>query len=178
MKLPEIKILNEKNSILRKVSEPVTFPLSSSDKTLINDLLKYLEMSQDEKYIEKYDLRPGMGMAFVQLGILKRIFVIALVNEDDSVEKHVIINPEIISSSDEMIYVEENEGCLSVDRDVDGFVPRNARITVQYQDINGKKKTIRVREEISVAFQHEIDHLNGILFTDKITYDPRNMRAI
>ena len=79
--------------------------------------------------------------------------------------------------------MEEGEGCLSVTRYVEGIVPRYARITVEYQDEEGNKVTKRVREEIAVAFQHEIDHLNGILFTDKI--DPKNpfknqenMRAI
>ncbi len=183
MKLPKIKILNENNKILRKVSKEVTFPLSIEDKTLINDLIVYLKMSQDEKYIEKYDLRAGMGMAFVQLGHLKRIFVIASENEDGSFEEHIIINPKIISKSEELVYVEEGEGCLSVDRETDGIVPRFARMTIEYQDTDGKKQTIRVREEISIAFQHEIDHLDGILFVDKI--DKKNpykneekMRAI
>jgi peptide deformylase len=71
-----------------------------------------------------------------------------------------------------MIYVGEGEGCLSINREVEGIVPRHARITVEAQDINGNTFTIRVREEIAIAFQHEIDHLNGILFTDKI--DPKN----
>ncbi len=183
MKLPNINILNENNSLLRKVSKEVTFPLSSDDKKLIDDLITYLIMSQNEKYIEKYDLRAGMGMAFVQIGILKRIFVIASENEDGSFEKHIIINPKITSQSSELIFVEEGEGCLSVDRETEGIVPRHARITVDYQDTNGKKKSIRVREDISIAFQHEIDHLNGILFIDRI--DKKNpykneekMRAI
>ncbi len=168
MKLPNIKILNENSSMLRKVSEEVTFPLSSEDKKMINDLITYLIMSQNEKYIEKYDLRAGMGMAFIQVGIAKRIFVIASENEDGSFEKHIIINPKITTTSSELIYVEEGEGCLSVDRDIDGIVPRYARITLDYQDVDGKKQTIRVREDISIAFQHEIDHLNGLLFVDRI----------
>ena len=82
-----------------------------------------------------------------------------------------------------MIYVEEGEGCLSVNRYVEGIVPRYARITVEYYDELGNKQSVRVREEIAVAFQHEIDHLNGILFVDKIDKkDPYknkdNMRAI
>ena len=109
-----------------------------------------------------------MGLAFPQLGILKRIFVISYKNDDGTFEEHVVVNPEIVSNSEEQIYVEEGEGCLSVNRPVDGIVPRYARMTVNYQDIDGKKETIRVREDISVAFQHEIDHLNGILFVDKI----------
>ncbi len=67
-----------------------------------------------------------------------------------------------------MIYVEEGEGCLSVNRDVEGIVPRHARVTLEGYDMEGNKIKLRGREELAVAFQHELDHLNGILFTDKI----------
>ena len=172
MKLPNIKILDEKHKILHQKSSDVTFPVSKEDRRLAEDTIKYLEMSQDEKIAEKYDLRAGMGMAFVQLGKLKRIFVIANEREDHTFEEYIIINPKIISQSEELIYVGEGEGCLSVNRPVEGIVPRHARVTVEYYDYEGNKKTIRVREDLAVAFQHEIDHLDGILFTDKI--DPKN----
>ena len=67
-----------------------------------------------------------------------------------------------------MIYVGEGDGCLSVNREVEGIVPRHARITIKAYDTDGNEFTLRVREELSVAFQHEIDHLNGIMFTDHI----------
>ena len=172
MKLPKLKILDEKNKLLHKVSKDVTFPVSKEDRILALDTIKYLEMSQDESIAEKYNLRAGMGMAFVQLGALKRIFVIASEREDGTFEEYVIINPKIISRSEELIYVGEGEGCLSVNRPVEGIVPRHARVTVEYYDYEGNKKTIRVREDLAVAFQHEIDHLDGILFVDKI--DPKN----
>ncbi len=172
MELPNIKILDEKEKILHTISEEVKFPLSKEDKKNIKDMLLYLEMSQIEKYSEKYDLRPGMGLAYVQIGIPKRIFVICDEVEEGKFEKYVVINPKIISESEEMIYVGEGEGCLSVNREVDGIILRHARITVEAFDENGKKYQIRVREDISIAFQHEIDHLNGILFPDKI--DPKN----
>lgn len=173
MELPNIKILDEKNKILHKVSSDVTFPVSEEDRKLAYDTIKYLEMSQDEKIAEKYNLRAGMGMAFVQLGHLKRIFVIANeLEKKNTFEEYIIINPRIISCSEELIYVGEGEGCLSVNREVEGIVPRHARITVEYYDFEGNKKTIRVREDLAIAFQHEIDHLNGILFVDKI--DPKN----
>ena len=172
MQLPNIKILDEKNKILHKVSKDVTFPVSKEDRKLASDTIKYLEMSQDESIAEKYNLRAGMGMAFVQLGHLKRIFVIANEREDHTFDEYVIINPKIISRSEELIYVDEGEGCLSVNRPVKGIVPRCARVTVEYYDYEGNKKTIRVREDLAVAFQHEIDHLDGILFTDKI--DPKD----
>ncbi len=168
MKLPNIKILDEKERILHQKSKTVKFPLTKEYKEMLYDIIKYLEMSQDEKYIKKYNLRAGMGLSLVQIGILDRAFVIANENEDKTFEEHIIINPEIIAKSEELIYVGEGEGCLSVNREVEGIVPRHARITVKYQDLDGNEKQIRVREEISIAFQHEIDHLNGILFTDKI----------
>ena len=166
--LPKIKILDEKNKTLRMISKEVTFPLDDKTKTIINDTLKYLEMSQKDEYIEKYNLRPGMGLAFIQLGLPKRIFVICNEKDDGDFEKYVVINPKIVSHSEEQIYVEEGEGCLSANRPVDGIVPRYARISIEAKDLDGNTVTYRLREELSVAFQHEIDHLNGILFTDKI----------
>jgi len=168
MKLPEINILDEKNKILRTKSKEVTFPLSQEDKKLIQDIIDYLTMSQIEEYYKKYNLRPGMGLAFIQLGIPKNIFVIVEEVDDEVFENYIVINPKIISHSEELIYVGEGEGCLSVNRDTEGIVPRYARMRVSYQDIDGNKQEIRVREDISVAFQHEMDHLNGILFIDKI----------
>ena len=168
MKLPDIKILDEKHKILRTTSKEAEFPLSKEDKKTIEDIITYLTMSQIEKYYTKYDLRPGMGMAFIQLGIPKNIFVIVEEIDDEKFRNYVIINPKMVSHSEELIYVGEGEGCLSVNREVEGIVPRYARMTITYQDIDGKKQEIRVREDISVAFQHEMDHLNGILFVDKI----------
>ena len=171
MKLPNIKILDEKDKLLRQVSKEVTFPLSKEDKQLINDALTYLEMSQIEEYNKKYDLRAGMGLAFVQLGVLKRIFVIVEEVDDGKFEKYVVINPKIKSMSEELIYVGEGEGCLSVNRETEGIVPRHARITVEGYDLDGNLYKYRVREDLAIAFQHELDHLNGILFTDHIDPD-------
>lgn len=168
MILPNIKILDEKCKKLREKSLPVTFPLNDEDKKLIKDIITYLTMSQIEQYYKKYNLRPGMGLAFIQLGIPKNIFVIVEEIDDETFKNYIIINPKIISHSEELIYVGEGEGCLSINRDVEGIVPRYARMKVSYQDIDGNTHEIRVREDISVAFQHEIDHLNGILFIDKI----------
>lgn len=172
MELPKIKILDEKNKLLHQKSTDIKFPLSNKDKQNIKDMITYLQMSQIEEYSEKYNLRAGMGLAYPQIGILKRIFVIVDELEDGSFENYVVINPKIISMSEEMIYVGEGEGCLSVNREVDGIVPRHARIKVEAYDEEGNLYTIRVREDIAIAFQHEMDHLDGILFTDKI--DPKN----
>ncbi len=181
--LPKLRILDEKNKMLKIVSKEVSFPLSPKDKQMIADSLKYLEMSQIEEYSKKYNLRPGMGLAFIQLGVPKRIFVVVDEVAEGKFDKYVIINPRIISHSEEMIYVEEGEGCLSVNRPVDGIVPRYARMKIEAEDENGDTYTYRLREDLSVAFQHEMDHLDGILFVDKI--DTKNpfknkdrMRAI
>lgn len=171
MKLPDLTILDEKNKLLHQKSKDVVFPMEQKEKDMLEDMLTYLEMSQIEKYSEKYNLRPGMGLAWVQVGVPKRAFVICNENDDGEFDKYVIINPEIISMSEEMIYVGEGEGCLSVNREVEGIVPRHARITIRAFDEDGKEFTLRVREELAVAFQHEIDHLNGIMFTDHI--DPK-----
>ena len=109
-----------------------------------------------------------MGLAAVQLGILKRFFVISYKRDDGTFEEYKVINPKIVSHSEEMIYIEEGEGCLSVNRYVEGIVPRYARVTIEFFDEYGNKVSKRLREEIAVAFQHEIDHLNGILFVDRI----------
>lgn len=170
--LPKLKILDEKNKMLRTVSSEVTFPLSEKDKSLAKDALKYLEMSQIDEYTKKYNLRPGMGLAFIQLGVPKRIFVIVDEVDEGKFEKYVIINPKMISHSEELVYVEEGEGCLSVNRPVDGIVPRYARIKIEAQDENGERVILRLREDLAVAFQHEMDHLDGILFVDRI--DPKN----
>ncbi len=172
MKLPEIEILDEKDKRLHTISKDVSFPLSKEDKKRINDMLLYLKMSQIDKYREQYNLRAGMGLSYVQIGIPKRIFVVVDETDENVFENYVLINPKIVSNSEELIYVGEGEGCLSVNREVEGIVPRYARITVEAFDMEGNPFTIRVREDLSIAFQHEIDHLNGILFVDKI--DPKN----
>ena len=173
----------KKSKILRQKSKEVAFPLNEEDKELINNMIMYLRISQDEEYAKKNDIRAGMGLSAVQLGILKRYFVISYKNDDGTFLEYKVVNPKIVSHSEEEIYVEEGEGCLSVNEYVEGIVPRYARVTIEYYDLDGNKKEVRVREEIAVAFQHEIDHLNGIIFTDKIDKkDPYknkdNMRSI
>jgi len=130
MKLPKLNILTETSKVLRTKSSDISFPLSSKDKKLIQDMMNYLELSQIEESREKHQLRAGMGMAFIQLGIPKRIFVIVQEMEDNTFERHVVINPRIKSQSEEMIYVSEGEGCLSITRETEGIVPRYARMRI------------------------------------------------
>ena len=166
-------ILDEKDKRLRNISKEVTFPLSQKDKDTINDMIEYLHDSQIEELSEKYNLRPGMGMAAIQLGINKRYFVVVheVTKEDDEEQKfdtYVIINPVMISHSEEEIAADAGEGCLSVNRDVEGYVKRYARVKFEGYDIDGNKISIRAREELAIAFQHELDHLKGVLYYDHI----------
>lgn len=165
-------ILDEKDKRLRVVSKDVEFPLSEKEKKTIDEMIEFLRNSQIPELSEKYDLRPGMGLSAIQLGIAKRYFVVVNELDPGEFETYVLINPKIISNSVEKIYVEAGEGCLSVNRDVDGIIPRYARVTMEGYDIEGRKIHVRAREELAICFQHEMDHLNGILFMDHI--DPKN----
>ena len=176
-------IINEYDKRIRKISTDVSFPLDDKYKNFIKDAIEMLTLSQIEEEAEKYNLRPGMGLSAIQVGIDKRIFVIVYEYEEGKFENYVFINPKIISQSEEFVYVDGGEGCLSINREIEGIVPRHARIKAEYYDINGNKQTIRLREELSIAFQHEFDHLNGILFYDHIDKknpckNQANMRAI
>ncbi len=161
-------ILDEKDKRLRTISKEVEFPLTKEDKELIHTMINYLHDSQIDELAEKYDLRPGMGLSAIQLGVAKRYFVVVNEIDEGEFETYVLINPKMISSSVEKIYVEMGEGCLSVNRPVDGIVPRYARCTMEAYDMEGRKIHVRAREELAICFQHELDHLNGILFTDHI----------
>lgn len=165
-------ILDEKDPRVRAKNTDVEFPLCDEYKNIIPEMLKHLRYSQIEKYSKKYELRPGMGLAAPQLGINKNFFVVCYEKNEGKFEDYILINPKVISYSEEMIYASEGEGCLSVNREVEGIVPRHARITVEAYDIEGNPIRYRVREDLAIAFQHELDHLDGILFTDHI--DPRD----
>ena len=122
-------------------------------------------------------------MAAIQLGIKKRYFVVVheITEEDDKEQKfdtYIIVNPKVVSHSEEMIAADVGEGCLSVNRETDGYVKRYARIKVEGYDLEGNRIVIRAREELAIAFQHELDHLDGILFTDKLTDDVSDIRTI
>ena len=167
----KLNILDEKDKRLRMISKDATFPLSKEDKELIKRAIDELTFSQIEDLAEKYELRPGMGLAFPQLGLNKRIIIIVHEVEDGIFDEYVFVNPKIVSYSNEMIAADVGEGCLSVNREVEGHVPRYARVTIEGYDIDGNKIKVRAREELSIAFQHEIDHLNGILFYNRINKD-------
>ena len=143
----KLNIIDDSNKVLRKISKEVTFPLDQETKDTVNQIIKHLTYSQIEKYAEKYDLRPGMGLAMVQLGILKRIIVIVYEYEEGKFENYVVANPVIVSNSKEMVAADAGEGCLSVNREIEGHVKRFARVTVEGYDLEGNKIRIRARED-------------------------------
>ena len=164
----KLNILDEKDPHLRKKSKEAKLPLSDEYKNIIDRIITELRYSQIEELSEKYNLRPGMGLAFPQLGINERIIVIVHEYDEGKFENYVVINPKLVSFSEEMIAAEAGEGCLSVNREVEGHIKRYARVRVEGYDVDGNKISIRAREELSIAFQHELDHLDGILFYDRI----------
>ena len=164
----KLKILDEKNKLLRTKSQDVIFPLTKEEKETIKNAMDNLRYSQIEKYAKKYNLRAGWGLSAIQIGIQKRWFVIVEEQEDGTFKEYFFANPKIISNSAERIYVEQGEGCLSVNRDVIGIIPRYARVTIEAYDLDGNKFQIRFREDLAICAQHELDHLDGILFVDRI----------
>ena len=113
----------------------------------------------------------GIGLAACQVGILKRIIVydVKYIEEDGKKEGHILINPKIVSRSKSMIEVEE--GCLSFP-DIYKVVKRHEKVTVEYTDIKGKKKRITAKDIEAVCLQHELDHLDGVVFLDR--YEEQN----
>ena len=179
----KVKILDEKDKRLRIKSVAFDSPVTKEEKELVEQIIKHLTYSQIEEYEKKYDLRPGMGLAFPQIGINKRLIVIVNEYQKGKFENFVVVNPKIISHSEELIAADAGEGCLSVNREVEGHVPRFARVTVTGLDLDGNYIKIRAREDLAIAFQHEIDHLDGILFYDRINkkkpfYNENEIRLI
>ena len=166
-------IIREGNPILKEKSQNVNLPLSEEDEHIINLMIDYIFNSIDEEIGEKYKLRPAVGLAAPQIGILKKMIVIYAFDEDGNEHFYPLINPVLLSYSNELTYLKGGEGCLSVDRDVRGLIHRPKRISVraQYYDVETGKveeKVFKFEGYISVVFQHEFDHLKGILFVDRI----------
>ena len=161
-------IIREGHPTLRKRSEEVKFPLSEEDRKLGEDLLEYVVNSQDDELAEKYDLRPGVGIAAPQVNEAKRIFALHFDENTGENLSFIAINPKIVSHSVEKSYLAAGEGCLSVDRAVPGYVPRYARITIKAFNLDGEEIKMRLKGLPAIAFQHELDHLNGIMFFDHI----------
>jgi len=166
-------IIKDDNPILRNKSEDVTLPLSDEDIATIEKINEYLVNGYDKEKVEKFGIRPAYSLAAPQIGVFKKIFVILATDETGKTHHYGAINPKIISHSEEKVYLPGGEGCLSVDRNVDGFVHRHKRVKAKVWLYDFIEKT--VREEIlklenlmAIIFQHEYDHLFGILFYDHI----------
>ena len=170
-------IIREGNPTLRAVAADVTFPLSDEDIILGEKMMQFLKNSQDPVLAEKMGLRGGVGLAAPQLDISKRIIAVLVPNPEDEEGnppkevyslQEVMYNPKVVAHSVQDAALADGEGCLSVDRLVEGYVVRHSRVTVEYFDKNGDKHKIKLKGYNSIVVQHEIDHTNGIMFYDRI----------
>lgn len=164
-------IIKEGHPTLRMVAKELTLPISDEEKQLGKDMLQFLKNSQDTEIAEEYSLRAGVGLAAPQLDISKRMIAVHIpgVEEtDEPIISTVMINPKIVSHSVQSACLTEGEGCLSVDREVPGYVPRHSRITLTYYDLEGNSHKMRLKNYQAIVIQHEIDHINGIMFYDHI----------
>lgn len=170
-------IIDDHNPLIRKVSEPVTIPLSEEDEKLLKNMHEFLVQSQDEELCNKYKLRPAVGIAAIQLGIPKRMCAIHVLTYDNDgnitkTDDYALANPKIISYTEKPSYLKAGEGCLSVNEDVQGIVPRHAKVTIKgYDALTHKEVTIVARGFLSICLQHELDHFEGILYYDHINKD-------
>lgn len=169
-----LKIVKDQEKSLRERSTPIELPLSVAYKKTLLNMLEYLKKSQDKEYAEKHGVREGVGLAAPQIGINKRMLVVYYLDAEGKAIQHALVNPVIISNSVKKAYLTAGEGCLSVDGDHPGYVYRSNKITVRAFDIL-ENKTVEfvARGYEAIVLQHEIDHLDGILFYDRInTKDP------
>lgn len=146
-------IISIPDPLLREVSDPVG-QVDDDLRALADDMLETM-----------YDA-PGIGLAAVQIAILKRMLVIDIAREDEPKRPIVMINPEILELGDEMRLHEE--GCLSIP-EYYAEVERPARCRVAYVDTDGKEQEMVCEDILSTVVQHEIDHLNGVLFIDYLS---------
>jgi len=151
MALREIIILPDKR--LRQVSEPVK-EIDASVKTLVADMFETMYAA------------PGIGLAAIQIAVPLRVVTMDLAKKDDPPEPRVFINPEIVWSSEETASYEE--GCLSIP-DYYEEVERPAQVRAAYLDLDGRAHEIEATGLLATCLQHEIDHLNGVLFIDYLS---------
>ena len=145
-------ILTYPNPELKKKSAPVTI-ITDSVRELARDMAETM-----------YDA-PGVGLAAPQVGVHQRIIVIDVSGRDEPEQLITAINPMIVHSEGETF---EEEGCLSVPQYA-ANVRRHERVVVKGLDLDGNEKTWKADDLLSIAFQHEIDHLDGVLFVDHLS---------
>ena len=153
------KILTEPDPILRKKCEPLE-KVDAHTKKLMDDMLETMYAA------------PGIGLAAIQIGILKRLVVIDISKEEEKKQPIFLVNPEIIYRSKETSVYEE--GCLSLPGQF-AEVERPSECTIKYIDYYGKKKDLKADGLLATCIQHEIDHLNGILFIDYLSKLKKDM---
>ncbi|MEZ5785387.1 MAG: peptide deformylase [Xanthobacteraceae bacterium] len=151
MALRDILILPDKQ--LRLVSKPVE-RIDSTIERLVEDMFETMYHA------------PGIGLAAIQVGAPLRVVTMDIAKKDEEKAPQVFINPEILSSSEELSTYEE--GCLSIP-DIHEDVERPARVNIRYLDLAGKAHEAEATGLFATCIQHEIDHLNGVLFIDHIS---------
>ena len=146
-------ILTEPNKILRQVSLPVE-KIGKEEQVLMDDMLETMYMAK------------GIGLAAIQVGVPKRIIVMDIGNRDKEKEPMYFVNPKIKNKNSEHSTYEE--GCLSVPNQF-AEVNRPSSCEVEYLDYNGNKKILKASGLLATCIQHEMDHLEGILFIDYLS---------
>ncbi len=147
--------------------DPILRQRSDAVERVDGDLRKLA----DDMLETMYDA-PGIGLAAIQVGVPRRLLVIDLAKEDEPKDPHVFINPEIVARGAGVSTYEE--GCLSIP-DYYAEVDRPDRVTVDYLDRDGERRTIEAEGLLATCLQHEIDHLDGVLFIDHISKLKRDM---
>ena len=153
------KILTEPNKLLRQISETVK-KVGDVEKKLMDDMLDTM-----------YEA-PGIGLAAVQVGVPKRIIVMDISRDENNKEPRYFVNPVIKNKNKEKSTYEE--GCLSVP-DQFAEIERPNSCEVEYLDYDGKKQTLKAEGLLATCIQHEMDHLEGILFIDYLSKLKRSM---
>ena len=165
----KLKIIKDNNPIMRKRSQPVEMPLSNKDKETLDAMLDYLKRSQDDEYAKKHHIRAGVGMAAIQIGLLKRMFVIYFIDENEEEVAYQLVNPVIVESSVKKVALQSGEGCLSVDDEHQGLVHRSYKIKIKgFDALTNKDVEFTATGYKAIVIQHEYDHLNGMFFYNRI----------
>lgn len=164
-------IVRDGHPVLRQTAEAVELPPTEEEKQQLADMIEFVKNSQDADMAEKYGLRPGVGLAAPQINVSKRMIAVHCEDEDGVEYSYALFNPRIVSHSVKRAYLTTGEGRLSVDEAIPGFVPRYQKIRVKGTTLEGEDIDIRLKGFPAIVFQHEIDHLNGIMFYDHIQKD-------
>jgi peptide deformylase len=165
-----LTIVKDTVKSLRERSSPVELPLTVAYRKTLLNMLDYLKKSQDKEYAEKHKIREGVGLAAPQIGINKRMLVVHIPGTENTYVDYALVNPKIISSSVKKAYLSGGEGCLSVDGDHPGYIYRSNKVTINAFDVLQEKDIeIIAHGYEAIVLQHEIDHLDGILFYDRIS---------